>query len=75
MKMAPVKSSNVEEVGYDPEARILAVKFKSGGVYHYSDVPPNLFEEMNKADSIGSFIARRVRVEFAGERQEEKDGE
>lgn len=46
MTMHAVDSTNVAAVGYDPASRTLRVEFKSGGVYDYSDVSPDLFEAM-----------------------------
>ncbi len=44
MKMVPVTSDNVREVGYDPSARVLRVAFRSGGVYDYYGVDPHVYE-------------------------------
>lgn len=40
MDMKPVKSSNVNAVGYDPATKQLAIEFKGSGTYYYEDVPP-----------------------------------
>lgn len=46
MIMRPVVSTNVLDVGYDPLASTLRVRFRSGGTYDYYDVNPGLFEKM-----------------------------
>ena len=46
MIMHPVVSTNVLDVGYDPLASTLRVRFRSGGTYDYYDVNPGLFEQM-----------------------------
>lgn len=51
-----VKSSNVAEVGYDEESRILEVKFHSGGVYRYKNVPKHLFDSLLSSSSVGKFL-------------------
>jgi hypothetical protein len=43
--MQPVTSTNVQAAGYDPDAHILRIRFRSGGVYDYFNVDPRLFEE------------------------------
>ena len=63
--LVPVTSSNVAALGYDDPSRTLAVKFNSGSLYHYMDVPPELYAEAMKAKSIGSFLSERVSRKFA----------
>ena len=68
MKWIPVKSSNIEAIAWVPGAGdvrgFLFVRFIKSGVYHYIDVPKDLFEEMLNADSVGSFFAARIKNEF-----------
>ena len=62
MKRTPVNgSSNVLEVGHDPDANVLEVKFKGGGVYRYEDVDPDKHKAMMAADSIGGFIHANIK--------------
>lgn len=56
MERIPVQSSNVAEVGYDPNTMTLEVAFHSGGIYQYFDVPEGLFQEMLQAESVGRFL-------------------
>jgi len=73
--MNPVKSSNVAATGYDPHSKTLAVQFRGGGkTYHYSDVPHDLFERMNKAESVGKFVVGQVVGKFKHALQA-KDGQ
>ena len=53
-------SSNVLAVGYDFETNRLRVRFKSG-TYEYADVRPMQFIELVTAESVGSYLARRVK--------------
>ena len=53
MKLHPVKSSNLSKIGYDPETRILEVRFKHGGTYDYENVPPSAYKRLNNAKSKG----------------------
>lgn len=59
--MKPVKSSQVHSHGYDPVTKTLAVKFNSGGVYHYHDVPQETADAMDKAESVGAFLGKSVK--------------
>lgn len=63
------QSSTVVGHGYDAETQRLAIKFKSGGTYHYAGVPPCVAEELAKSPSVGSFVARNVRPIFDGVKQ------
>src|SRR3546814_14208537 len=37
MNRTPVKSSQIASIGHDPSTNTLAIEFKGGKVYHYSD--------------------------------------
>lgn len=54
-------SSQVASVGYDEPSKTLAVKFHSGGVYHYHDVPPEKHQEFLKAPSAGKFLGAHIK--------------
>lgn len=61
MKMKPVKSSNVESVGYDPDLYKLFVKFRSGKTYEYGNVSAPIYENMMKApSSVGKFVQQHL---------------
>ena len=56
IEMAPVDSSFLAKVGYDPEAKVLAVQMNySSDVYVYQHVPHPLYDARLAAHSIGSF--------------------
>jgi hypothetical protein len=58
------ESSTVARFGYDPDRRVLAVEFKTGGRYEYYDVPINLFEQMRVAVSKGQFLAQNIKSKY-----------
>lgn len=61
--MTGVKSSLIESIGH--QGTTLAVKFKSGATYHYPDVTPLQFANLQKAESIGkAFGAFKVGRKF-----------
>lgn len=61
--MCDCVSSQIAAHGYDEATRTLALKFKHGGsVYHYENVPPEVYAELREAKSIGSFFGKRIKA-------------
>ncbi|MFZ4436793.1 MAG: KTSC domain-containing protein [Syntrophales bacterium] len=73
MERQPVKSTNVDSVGYDPESKTLTVEFKSGGIYQYAGVQPEMYADLLAAESVGRFVSQVVRAGRKGLRIEEKN--
>ena len=61
MQRIPVKSRDVKSVGYDERTQTLEVEFLSGGIYEYSRVSEQVYEELLQADSKGKYFRRYVR--------------
>lgn len=61
---SPFASSNVESVRYDDEQNVLEVTFLNGGVYQYFDVPPQVADAFERADSKGSFLASDIKGNY-----------
>ena len=61
MEMKPVRSKNIEAVGYDHKGRLLRVVFQGGRSYDYPNVPPETVADLWLASSVGSFIHRRIK--------------
>ena len=74
MERQPVKSTNVDSVGYNPEEKVLEIKFLNGGVYQYAGVQPEMYAELLAAESVGRFVSQVVRVGRRGLRIEEEKG-
>ena len=53
MKKYEVESSNIKEVSYDPDAKLLIVVFHNGSSYSYSDVEPDSVCSLLFSESIG----------------------
>lgn len=64
MNRAPVVSSNIAAVGYDPNTMTLEVEFTSGSVYQYFDIPEAVFQELMSAASIGTFLNRHIKGSY-----------
>jgi hypothetical protein len=64
MKRQSISSSNIAEVGYDENSRVLEVQFTSGIVYQYFDVPPQIYAEMMQAGSAGQYLNANIKGNF-----------
>ena len=67
MERTPIdakKSSQVRSIGYDKEKQTLQIEFSSGGVYDYFAVPESVYEEFIRSESLGQFVATRIRGEY-----------
>ncbi len=59
--MQDVTSSQIEAIGYHPETRTLAIRFKGGSLYHYGGCEPETFEAFRTAESIGSYFYKHIK--------------
>ena len=59
IKLHSVSSSQIESIGH--EGNTLAVKFRSGGTYHYHGVSASQFAELQKAESLGSHLHKHIK--------------
>lgn len=64
MEMVSVVSTNVEQVGYDADTQVMAVRFKSG-LYHYFDVPELVYQELLASESKGTYLAANIKGRYA----------
>ena len=64
MNRVPVRSTNIAEVGYDPAARRLEIRFRGGRTYEYLNVPTDVFEGLLNASSKGAYFHRRIRGRY-----------
>ena len=64
MDRQSVQSSNVAEIGYDVASATLEVAFRNGSAYQYFDVPENTYQELMRADSIGSYFNRQIKNHY-----------
>ena len=69
--MMPVESSQMDAIGYDPDTKILAIRFKAsrktpdkpGSLYHYNNVTSQMFGDFSKAESKGKFFGAHIKPE------------
>jgi hypothetical protein len=64
VKMIPVDSSSIKEVGYDEIESQLHVRFVTGSLYAYMNVPKELFQELINAESVGKYFAEHVKKQY-----------
>jgi len=70
IEMQSVKSSLLDKVGYDPEAKVLAVQMNySSDVYLYQNVPQDIFDDLLAADSKGAYYVKNIKGKFKTERK------
>ena len=60
-----VYSSNVQEVGYDPDTKELLITWTKGKQSIYSGVPEELAEQLVNAPSVGSMLNEEVKPYFS----------
>ena len=61
MERKVVESSNLSEIGYDPETLTLEIQFKKGSVYQYYDVPVEVYDEFMESKSLGKSFSELIR--------------
>lgn len=61
-----IDSSNLKSAGYDEARGILAVEFQSGAIFHYYQVPLQVFEDFGAAESRGRYYAKEIRGKYHG---------
>ena len=57
-------SSVIASVAYDVATGTLEVVFRSGRVYRYFDVPPEAFDALRQADSVGAFFNHEIKPRY-----------
>jgi hypothetical protein len=68
MQLTPVISSNIAAVGYDIVQNVLLIQFHGKTTtYPYHGVTVELYEEMMKSGSVGSFYAKNIKGRFPNE--------
>lgn len=70
MKMRPVKSSNIEAVGF--EGAEMVVHFKNGTQYRYKGVAPEDYEHFVGSKSVGKHFHAHIRGKFEHEKVEDR---
>lgn len=64
MNRIPVKSSNINSIGYDEKNKTLEIEFHSGGIYQYLNVEKELYDNIMSASSKGGFFHRFIKDKY-----------
>ena len=64
----PVESSCIASVGYAAAVETLEVEFRSGAVYRYLAVPPDVHLALLQSASKGAYLNRHIKARHAAVR-------
>lgn len=70
MRRAPVRSSSIKSLGFDPRTHVLDIEFAGGAVYRYSGVPASVYARALAAESKGRFVNAHIRERYPFKRLE-----
>lgn len=56
-----VTSSQIAQIGHDPETQTLAILLRSGGLYYYDNFTAADFIEFASSPSLGSHFYRHIK--------------
>jgi hypothetical protein len=59
-----VESSAISEIGYSKRQHWLEIKFVSGAIYRYLDVPPSVYRDLISAESKAGYYARYIKNNY-----------
>jgi len=65
MERTAVRSTEIAIVGYDQSSKKLEIAFRTGSVYHYEDVPQEIYEGLIRAKSVGTYFAEYVKNTYS----------
>ena len=63
-----VESSSIRSIGYDTRQGLLEVEFHSGRLYHYFEVPAEVYRAFMRAPSKGGYLNASVIPHYHCER-------
>jgi hypothetical protein len=67
MERTPVQSSMAKSIGHDPFKSILEIEFNSGEIWHYYNVPHEVYTEM-LTFSIGKYFQAFIKNRYEEKR-------
>lgn len=57
-------SSVLDAVAYDPAGKHLLLRFRTGAIFEYGNVPAVVYEELLAAQSKGGYFSEYVRPDY-----------
>ncbi len=67
-------SSILDAVAYDPTGRCLLLRFRTGAIFEYGNVPSVVYEELLAAPSKGRYFSEYVRPDYPYRRVRAAEG-
>ena len=64
MERESVNSTNIDEIGFDPDNDVLEILFKNGRLYQYLNVPAFVYEQLRHASSIGKYFNAEIKGRY-----------
>jgi hypothetical protein len=64
MDMVPVTSSAMEAVGYDPQTRLMKIRFSGGRIYDFCGVPEHVYHGLLNAPSKGVYYNDHIKDRY-----------
>lgn len=74
MELKNVVSSNIAQVGHDPNQNVLIVRFKNGAYYRYDNVSEQVYNNFITAQSIGKYFQSYIRNAYPFKKIEVNEG-
>jgi hypothetical protein len=62
-------STVINSFTYDADKRILQIQFVTGLVYHYMEVPQEIYDSMKTSKAKGIFFNQNIKDKFVFEKQ------
>ena len=64
MELHRVSSSSINSIGYNSLTLTVGVKFITGALYEYYQVPESVYNMFNNASSKGTYLANHIEDKF-----------
>lgn len=64
MELKSVTSTNIAQIGYDLNTKVLRVIFKSGTVYDFTNVGEDIYSNLLNASSVGKYFHQFIRDKY-----------
>ena len=64
MQMIPVNSSAIAAIGYDPQTRMMKIRFHQSGTYNFCRVPEYVYRAFLNSSSKGSYYNNHIRDRY-----------
>jgi hypothetical protein len=63
MERQAVESTHLKSIGYDSANQVLEIEFLEGSIYHYFQVPPDVYAGLISAESHGQYFDKYIKKE------------